>query len=350
MRAAFIIVGDTRRMTGGYLYHARLLQGLRERGVEVEEIVPSGASLAAQREGAESLRAFDPRRFDVVVADALARAAVAPHLDPWREIRPVVSMIHELPAVAAGLSGEAAEQERRLEAPLLRADRIIAVSRHGREVLLGRGASADRIRVVPPGFDRLAAAGEPAPLPPDVLRRVLCVAQWIPRKGILELVRAWSSLAETGAVLELIGETEADPEYAARVREVLEAVPEDSVVVRGKVSDSELAAAYSSSSVFALPSRYEGYGMVYAEALSFGLPIIACSAGPVPELVGDAGLLVPPGEAAALSAALRRLLEDAHLRMRLSVEARRRASTLPVWEDTAASFLGVLKETIRQRA
>src|SRR5215212_8287140 len=131
VRVAFVTVGDTGRLTGGYLYNARVLLGLRENGVEVEEIVPCGASLEEQEAAAPRLGSLlDPGRFDVVVMDALARAVCSPHLDRWREERPVVAMVHELPSVAGG---DAVSRE--YEEPLLRSDRVISVSNHGKSIL-----------------------------------------------------------------------------------------------------------------------------------------------------------------------------------------------------------------------
>ena len=344
MRVAFVTVGDTNRMTGGYLYHARLHAGLRENGVEVEEIVASEASPAEQEAAAPRLGSvFAPLSFDAIVVDALARVVVAPHLDRWREMRPVVAMIHELPSVAAS-DPATASRDRGLEEPLLRADRLVAVSDHGREILQRRGVPAGRIRVVPPGFDRLIpAAGDRTPARDDAPVRTLCVAQWIPRKGILELVRAWTRRERPGATLELIGETDPDPLYAAAVRAAI--ASEASIAVRGPVDDPTLRQSYAAADLFALPSRYEGYGTVFAEALAFGLPVIACDAGPAPGLVGnEAALLVPPDDSGALSEALDLLLGDPALRDRMSAAARRRAEELPRWDDAVTGFLCVLRE------
>lgn len=341
-KVAFVTVGDTSRLTGGYLYHARVFAALREKGIEVETLVASGAAPAEQEAAAPRLGSrLDPRRFDVIVVDALARIVCAPWLDVWRASRPVVAMVHELPSIAAG-------GDREFEEPLLRADRLIAVSDHGRSILESRGVSAERIHVVSPGFDHLP--------PPDVDAKrsvredsplhALCVAQWIPRKDILGLVRAWVARERPGTTLELIGETDADPAYAASVRTAIANASDSSIRVSGPVDDATLGASYAAADLFVLPSRYEGYGIVYAEALAHGLPVIACDVGPVPELVGeDAALLVPPDDVGALSGALDRLLGDGALRSRMSEAAYRRAESLPRWEDTTAGFLHVLRET-----
>jgi glycosyltransferase involved in cell wall biosynthesis len=347
VRVAFVTVGDAKRLTGGYLYNARVLDALREMGVWVEEFVPCGASLEEQEASASRLgTTLEPRRFDVIVVDALARIVCSPHLDSWRKERPVVAMVHELPSVA----GEDAFS-REHEEPLLRSDRLISVSDHGRSVLEERGVADAKIRVVPPGSDRLPKYDESARSAPDGTVRALCVAQWIPRKGILELVRAWALHERPGASLELVGETDADPVYAASVRGAIADAPDASIAVKGPVDDTALSAAYAAADLFVLPSRYEGYGIVYAEALAHGLPVVACDAGPVPELLGrEAALLVLPGDVEVLSGALDLLLSDTGLRDRMSAAARRRAKALPRWEDTAAGFLRVLRDLVAERS
>ena len=116
-----------------------------------------------------------------------------------------MALVHELPSVAGGGSGHGTvASERNYEEPLLRADRLVVVSDHGRKVLLGRGVSPGRIHVVPPGFDGVPV-GYGSPARGDGPVRALCVAQWIERKGILTLVEAWTLRERKGAVLELIG-------------------------------------------------------------------------------------------------------------------------------------------------
>jgi glycosyltransferase involved in cell wall biosynthesis len=308
--------------------------------MEVEELVAGGASQQEQLASAPRVGSMlNPTSFDAIVVDAIASIAVASHLDRWRASRPVIALVHELPSVAGEPeTGETADQ-RDYEEPLLRADRLVAVSGHGRGLLEARGVPPERVSVVPPGFDRLAPAEETQAVWSAGPVRALCVAQWIPRKGIHTLIEAWNRRSRPGAVLELVGETDATTAYAASVREAIAAASDASILVSGPVDDAALHAAYAAADLFVLPSRYEGYGMVFAEALSFGLPVVACEVGPVPDLVGpEAALMVPPDDAPALAAALDLLLGDPGLRDRMSATALRRATQLPRWRDTVIGF------------
>lgn len=343
MRAAFITVGDTSRLTGGYLYHARVFDGLEDFGVGIEEIVASGASVEEQRYGVSGFASsFDPRGFDVVVVDALARVVCAPLIEGWRRHRPVVAMVHELPSFAS--PAEDSEKERGFEEALLRgSDLFLAVSGHGKSVLEDRGVPPGMIRIVSPGSDGLASKTVTGGARRRQGSQAICVAQWIPRKGILELVEAWRGLDFPDASLQLVGDTDADRDYTLEIKSA--AFGDSSIQVSGVLDAHSLASAYADSDFFVLPSSYEGYGVVYAEALSFGLPIIACDVGPVPELVGEeAALLVPTGDPERLRRALRSLISDEDLRLRMSEAALRRAENLPRWEDARRGFAEVLRE------
>lgn len=345
MRLAFVTVGDVSRRTGGHLYNARVLDGLRERGVEVKELSVCEESPEAQRAAAPSLEGLvEPGEFDVVAVDALARIVCAPHLDRWREVSPVLAMIHELPSVARRDDGERAYEE-----PLLRADRFVCVSGHGAGILESRGVSGANIHVVAPGLYRDPAREPRARREPreDGLR-VLCVAQWIPRKGVLELVEAWKRRRKgEGAVLELVGDTDADAAYTGLVHEAVAGA--EGVIVRGSVSGEELERRYAAADVFALPSSYEGYGMVYTEAMSHGLPLVACSAGPVPEIVAEAGILVPPADTEELARALDSLLSNETLRREMSEASLSRARRLARWETTVDGFQQALEAAVSRR-
>ncbi|GIV92912.1 glycosyltransferase [Chloroflexus sp.] len=342
LRIAFLTVGDPQRRTGGYLYHREVFRCWQARNQPVEEIVLGPADVAGQIEARDRAgQLVEAGRYDVIVVDALARAVVAPWLTHWQRLCPVVTLVHELPTVA----GASDPREHEWEQMLLRADALVAVSDDGANTLIARGVEPARIHIASGGCDRLLSR-----MPVGEAREelVIAVAQWIPRKNLAHLVRVWGHVAEHPWRLELIGESDADPVYAGEVWQAIQHCPA-SVIVRGVLADDELAERYARASLFALPSRFEGYGLVFAEALACGLPAIAGAVGPVPALVGAGGILVPPDDEQALSTALRTVMSDAHLRQHLSTAARQQASTLPRWQDTAQHLLHAIEWAYAQR-
>lgn len=342
LTVAFVGAGDPTRLTGGYLYHARVFDLLRANGVAIQEFSASAeAGFGAQLEAARrrpSWFELAPAA-DVIVVDMLACVACRPWLSEWKARRPIVAMVHELPSIA---NNKVPAYVRDAEADLLRAARrVITVSRHGARLLVERGVDSEHITIARPGCDRLPVSHAPRRRTAAVPSRALCVAQWIPRKGIDILIGAWLR-ARPDARLELIGEAEADPVYAAQIRDLVMTAG-DSIIVRGPVDDAALSAAYRDADVFILPSHFEGYGMVYAEALLHGLPVIACDVGPVPEIVGpDAGILVPTRDVDALAAAINRFFGDSQLAATMTSAATRQARKLPTWQDTARCFHSAL--------
>src|SRR5690606_41755493 len=110
------------------------------------------------------------------------------------------------------------------------------------------------------------------------------------------------------------------------------------VVVHGEIPRAALDAQYGAARAFVLPSYLEGYGMAFADALRHGLPIVGTTAGAIPETAGEAGLLVPAGDAGALAAALARVLDDDALHAALTARARERARALPTWGQASERF------------
>jgi glycosyltransferase involved in cell wall biosynthesis len=173
------------------------------------------------------------------------------------------------------------------------------------------------------------------------------VANWVERKGVLELLEAVARLPEGLATLHLAGDDHADPRYGERVRRRLSR-PDlaGRVVVHGPLPAERVAALYQAADVFALPSLREPYGTVLGEAMAAGLPVVGWRAGNLPHLATDGlqGRLVAPGDVAALSAALAELAADEGLRRRMGVAAWRRAAGRPTWSRSAALFFAALRE------
>ncbi len=144
--------------------------------------------------------------------------------------------------------------------------------------------------------------------------------------------------------LTIVGAADRDPPTAAALRRLIaQAGLDERIRLAGAVPADALQRHYRAADLFVLASRYEGYGMAYAEALAHGLPVVGTMAGAIPGVVPEcAALLVPPEDVPALAAALRRLLSDAAARSGLARAARQAAPHLPRWQDSAALFASAL--------
>lgn len=159
------------------------------------------------------------------------------------------------------------------------------------------------------------------------------------RKNVPALLDAFASVRDkVREALVLVGGLDyGGGEVARRLRAL---GPDGRVKYLDHVPDEELLALYAGATALVYPSRYEGFGLPALEAMAAGCPVIATTGGALPEVVGDAGLLVEPGPAGALAGALERLARDADLRRDLVGRGRARAKEFR-WEKTAALTLRV---------
>ncbi len=187
-----------------------------------------------------------------------------------------------------------------------------------------------QIRVVPLGVDTalFAPAGE------RVVGRLVAVASADrPLKGVVHLLEAVAKLrAERPVELQLVARLE--PGGPTR-RRITELGLDDTVTVTSDLTDAALAALLASAEVMCVPSLYEGFSLPTVEAMSCGTPVVASRAGALPEVVGDAAVLVPPGDPEAIAAAVRALLDDEDERARLGAAGRERVLALYSWASVA---------------
>jgi glycosyltransferase involved in cell wall biosynthesis len=181
----------------------------------------------------------------------------------------------------------------------------------------------------------------------------LCVASLTPRKGHDVLFRALASIPFRGWRLTCVGSVDRHQAMAEQLRALARTLDlEDHISFAGEADGSRLEAHYASADVFVLPTLYEGYGMVIAEALAHGLPVISTQTGAIAELVGEqAGIVVSPGDERALASALSRVLDDkdgSGIRTRewLARGARQMRDTLPTWDDAVRRMDDVLKGVV----
>ena len=208
------------------------------------------------------------------------------------------------------------------------------------------GVAPARIAIVEPGTDawpqRPAGSRASAPLAGPV--RLLCVATVTPRKGHALLLQALVGLKSMPWQLHCVGSLARDPATSADVRaQVQECGLAERVVWHGEVDAAALQAHYAAADLLVLASLHEGYGMVVAEALAAGLPVLASEAGALAQtLPPQAGWRVPAADVPALHAALQALVSDPALRASLAAGARNAGRQLPDWPTQAAHFAGVL--------
>jgi glycosyltransferase involved in cell wall biosynthesis len=230
-----------------------------------------------------------------------------------------------------------------IEATLRRTDRLIALT-HATRAYLESVAGVERVRYVP-NFVRLEDVGPPADRSGRDGRpvEVLFVGWMLPAKGVRELLAAARELP--GARFTLVGPEE--PAFVASIREELASL---GARVRhlGALPREDVLALYREADVFTLPTWREGFPNVVLEAMAASLPVVATPVGAIPDAVrdGEEGLLVPPRDAAALTAALRRLCADPALRRSMGERARLRAESLFSREEVLSRLAAVYRELL----
>jgi len=355
VRVGLLLYGSLDAVSGGFIYDRHLVRYLRDQGDRVEIInLPwrgYGLSLL-DNFNAGLQRRLEAVAFDVLLQDELTHPScfrLNRRLRP-RITYPVIAIVHHLRA-RERQAAWAARLYRRVEQSYLAGmDGFICVSRTTQqdvEELVGRERP---LVVAPPGGDRLtgkitaeqviARAGEPGPL------RIISVANLIPRKGIHTLITALASLPHHDWRLTVAGSLHMDTAYVGSIRRQIEKEKLNRrITLLGTVSNEGLAELLPQHHLLAVPSSYEGFGIVYLEGMQFGLPAIAGTAGAAKEIVAHDrnGFLVEPGDAAALARYLRLLMEDRELLKRLSLTAHEVGARHPTWNESAAQVRAFLQ-------
>ncbi len=335
IRATFAIPGDLATPTGGYVYARRLIGAGPAAGIDLRHLALPGGfpspDAAALTQAARLLRAA-PADMPLLV-DGLALGAMPAETLAAVEA-PIAALVHHPLALETGLAdAEAARLLASETAALAFARVVIAPSRATASLLAAMfGVDPARVAVARPGLDRAdAAPGGNAP------PHILCVASLTPRKAHDVLVDALRRVAGSPWRATFLGALGRDREWEAGIRARISASGlAERIEIAGGVDPDGLGRAYASADIFAMASRYEGYGMVYAEAMAHGLPVVAARHPASAEVCPpQAALLVPPGDADAFAGALQALLQDPALRRSMGAAAHARAATLPGWEDTA---------------
>jgi len=339
-------IDDPARPSGGNAYDREVCRGLAALGWSVHEHPIAGAW---PRPGAEGHAALARTVEQIpggamVLLDGLIASAAPDALVPQaRRLRQVV-LVH-MPLGHRPPEDEAHAVRARERAVLDAAAAVVTTSAWTRRRLGELYAlPPERVQVAEPGVE--AARLSPGTAAGDAL---LCVAAVTPDKGHDVLIDALATATDLSWQCACVGSLDRDPAFAAGVRRrAQDGGLADRVRFPGPRTGPELDRAYAAADVLVLASHAETYGMVVAEALARGLPVIVAEVGGVTEALGHGedgtrpGLLVPPGDPAAFGAAVRAWLGDADLRGRLRRAARERRASLRGWPATASVLAGVL--------
>ncbi len=340
----FVLPGDPDTPTGGYRYDRRIAAGLRAHGWRAEVLAldagfpfPSDDALAQ----AQAAVAAIPDGA-VVVADGLAFGAMPEIAQRHARRLRWVALVHHPLHLETGLAEARRQALFASEARALAAARRVVVTGAATAGhLAALGLPPGRIAVVEPGCD----PAPPAAGSGEAGASLLCVATLTPRKGHLLLLDALAALRDRAWTLHCVGSLSRDGGTAAQVREAIGALGlQGRVHLHGELDDAALARRYAAADAFVLASHFEGYGMAVAEALAHGLPVIGTRTGAADRLVPpEAGVLVPPGDAAALRDALAAVIGDPRRHAALSRGAHAARLRLPSWPDACARFAAVLE-------
>ncbi len=339
-----VVPGRLDTPTGGYVYDRRVVEGLRALGWHVEVCSLDGSfpfpTDAALVDAASALASIPDAA--TVVVDGLAGGAMPSIMEREAARLRLVSLVHHPLADETGISsGDAAAFDASERRTLACVRRVVVTSRKTAARLSAWfGVDASRIATVEPGVDRGPLASGSQSTTPELL----CVATISPRKGYDTLVRALAMLPDRDWHLTVVGSLDRHPPSVEQLRAGLRAGRlEHRVSLVGEADAPTISTYYQRSDLFVLPTEYEGYGMVVAEALAHGLPVISTPVGAIPDLVGsDAGVIVPSGDAAALADAIAKVLDDPGLRRRLAEGAARVRERLNGWEVTSTAMANVL--------
>lgn len=358
MRIGLVIYGSIETQSGGYLYDRILMRYLQAQGHQVEIVSLAWRNyLAHWRDNLaadlrEHLLTAD---FDVLIQDELNHPSLF-----WlnRQLRgrvryPIITLVHLLRCTEKRAWWKN-RFYRAIEALYLHSvDGFILNSHttlHDVEAIIGRVAKPYTIAY--PAADRFGEAQQQLPdLPHKIQRnaplRILYVGNVIPRKGLHTLLRALDQVPNQQWKLDIVGNLEADLYYSlAMQRHVAQSGWQKQVRFWGPLDHDHLADRYREANLLVMPSEYESFGIVYLEAMSFGVPPVGSTAGAAGEIIthGENGFLIDPDDQEALTNIIQNVHTNRPYLLELSQNARTRYEAHPTWTESCEQIHQFLQQ------
>lgn len=342
----FVIPGDINLPTGGYRYDRKIIEEFRRLGHQVNILSLEGNYPEPTEK--EKYAALQKLRelpdYSVAIVDGLAGGGHPALMETLKIKAPVVALVHHPLCLENGLDSQTAKRLEASEATGLKAaSQIVTTSPETTRTVQKLFKVMPRlVDHVLPGVEASTKSKPPNPSQPI---RLLCVGSVIERKGHRVLVEALAHLKDLDWRLDCVGKTDFQPELFAKIKDLVSQENlEDRIVFHGAVDEDVLEDTYAHAHVFVLPSLFEGYGMVYAEAIVRGLPVIATTAGAIPDTVpSQCGILVEPGNALALAEALKVMIADPDAQRQYREGALSAANGFPTWRDSGKKFATLLE-------
>jgi glycosyltransferase involved in cell wall biosynthesis len=363
LRIGIVIYGSPDQLSGGYLYDRMLARTLQASGHQVNFLsLKSGAYITRPASGAaKSLerQIQAAGTLDIVIIDELCHPSVALGLRRLKQRlgdRPKFALLvhhlkrnEQVPPVVKPLI---TALEKRLIAG---SDGLIVNSTSTlSEVKKIQGVHLPVAVARPSGkrFPEKPRAEQIGPPPTHNEFRILFVGNITPRKGLHSLVEALAAIVHAEdqsvsvttarhATITAVGATDVDRRYVANLhRRIGRLGIADRVQFTGAVSDSTLGALYENHDILCVPSQFEGFGIVYLEAMGFGMPAIGSLGGGASDIIqdGENGFLVASGDTRALAERITRLRNDPQLCTRMSEAAATTYKTSPTWDESMGTI------------
>jgi glycosyltransferase involved in cell wall biosynthesis len=359
VRIGLIIYGSLDIISGGYLYDRMLVEYLRKEGDEVQIVsLPWRSYFRHLGDNfSSSLQSrLERAKWVVLLQDELNHPSLfrLNHKLKCKISYPIISIVHHLRCCEQRAGWKNFFYDYVERSYLNSVDGFVfnsSTTRSEVERLTGTGkpyvvAYPGRDRFdVPFTKDQIAERAKQAgPL------RILFLGNVIPRKGLHTLIDALTFLPREIWQLEVVGSLNVDSNYVHSIRhQIARKGISNKVKFRDLLYDVEIADSLINAHLLAVPSSYEGFGMVYLEAMSFGLPIIATSSGAAGELIthGQEGYLIAPEDARTLAGYIQTYHEDRELLLQMSLRAYERQMDFPTWKQTDASISDFLHRMIK---